>query len=428
VQLTTVAIDDGERGHHQPHAVPDSELVVFTLTDESGQHAALLSLDALEPQVIRTNVTGARYSRTGHLVYARGGEVLAAPFDPAAPEEVGPEQTIAQEVHGTPGQGGAIVHLFVTSREGLLIYAPQAASPEPDELVWVDHEGNEESIVDGEGHWMHQRLSPDGSKILFNSLSSDGMLDVHLYDFESGQENRLTRDGHVYDAEWSPDGREICFNSLDSVGRSTHMIRAALGAEPRKIFAGQADKRPHLCAWWAAEDSKESTLVFFDRSSVKGIWLSKQRDGAWTAPAELMNSHLNEAWAQISPDGTLIAYVGFDEDGRDIYVQTYPQAGAPKRVSNEGGGEPRWADSRTLYFREAGRIYRATIETEPSLRVADVKVLEAITRVYDAAASGHQHYDLSIDRKRFLMVKHGRRFHPDTVHVMEGWHRSIESR
>ena len=91
---------------------------------------------------------------------------------------------------------------------------------------------------------------------------------------------------------------------------------------------------------------------------------------------EVINTPLREAWAQISPDGELIAYVGFDTDGRDIYVQTYPDRGALIRVSQDGGGEPRWAqDSRTLYFREAGRIYKATIVPDPSLDVAEVPTL-----------------------------------------------------
>ena len=134
-----------------------------------------------------------------------------------------------------------------------------------------------------------------------------------------------------------------------------------------------------------------------------------------------MNTSLGEAWAQISPDGELIAYVGFDSGRRDIYVQAYPDLGPRIRVSKNGGGEPRWAyDSRTLYFREAGKIFKASIVIEPSLEVASVATLP-IADVYDSAAAGHQHYDLSLDGTKFLMVKHGRRVHPTSVHIIENW-------
>ena len=60
-QLTTVKIDDGERGHHFPHAIPGTRFVVFTLATDSGQHAALLSLDDKTWTIIKRDATDARY-------------------------------------------------------------------------------------------------------------------------------------------------------------------------------------------------------------------------------------------------------------------------------------------------------------------------------------------------------------------------------
>ncbi len=58
--------------------------------------------------------------------------------------------------------------------------------------------------------------------------------------------------------------------------------------------------------------------------------------------------------------------------------------------------------------------------TEPSLDVTTVATLP-IAGDYDSAASGHQHYDLSVDSTKFLMVKHGRRSRPTRVHIIENW-------
>ncbi|MCZ6654523.1 MAG: protein kinase [Planctomycetota bacterium] len=416
-QLTRVDIAGGERGHHFPHAIPNTDSILFTLVNESGQHAAILSLADEKVTIIRQHATNVRFSGTGHLVFAHRGEVLAMPYDPGNPFRVVTDVVpIARGVQTTPGQGGAVVHLFATSQSGTLIYAPQADPPEPDALIWVDHDGNEQPIVTGDGSWMHQRLSPNGDAILFNRLTSDGMLDIHIYDFQRDQINPLTRTGQVYDAEWSADGRSVCFNALDSVGRSTNMIPADRSGPARTIFEG-ADSRPHLSQW--SDDG--STLVFFDRSSRGGVWMSTNGNDGWEPLREVINTPLREAWAQISPDGQLIAYVGFDEDGRDVYVQTYPDRGALLRVSPNGGGEPRWAaDSRTLYFREAGKIYEAKIVTDPILTADDLVTLP-FDDVYDAASSGHQHYDLSSDGTKFLMVRHGRLFQPNTVHVIENW-------
>jgi serine/threonine-protein kinase len=417
-ELTRVEIDGGERGHCFPHAVPGSDLIIFTLVTESGRHAAVLSSGDSTPHVIKRHAAGARYSGSGHLVFARGDEVLAAPYDPADPRTVGTDETrIVTGVHASPGQGGAVVHLFATSQAGTLAYAPRAAAPEPDSLVWVDQEGNEELIVSGEGSWMHQRLSPVSDAVLFNRLTSDGMNDLNIYDRNRDQINPLTRIGHVYDAEWSPDGEMVGFNALDRWGRSMNIIRADDGLGRAECIFEGSNSRPHFCQWSA----HEPTLLFFNRAAEGGLWKSTLEDGKWQPLELVMNSPRREAWAQISPDGQLIAYVGFERDGRQVFVQTYPERGALVRVSNDGGGEPLWAnDSRTLYFREAGKIYRATISTAPVLDSTEPEALP-IEDTYDSAASGHQHYDISRDGTRFLMVKHGQRFNPNTLHVLENW-------
>ena len=41
---------------------------------------------------------------------------------------------------------------------------------------------------------------------------------------------------------------------------------------------------------------------------------------------------------------------------------------------------------------------------------------------YDAAPlTGHQHYDISLDGERFLMIKHGDPPGPSEVHVVLNW-------
>jgi hypothetical protein len=40
---------------------------------------------------------------------------------------------------------------------------------------------------------------------------------------------------------------------------------------------------------------------------------------------------------------------------------------------------------------------------------------------YDAATVGHQHYDISHDGMRFLMVKHGKPVGPREVRVVLNW-------
>jgi serine/threonine protein kinase len=414
-RLTSIDVDAGIRGHLFPNFVVGTQFVLFTVVNDTGQHAALLSLEDREWSILKQDAADARFVAPGYLVFARGGELLASRYDPADPLNVETEAPIASGVHTTPGLGGAVVHLFATSNSGKLIYAPRAKTPEHDALVWVDHEGNEQVITSGPGNWMHQRLSPKGDQILLNRLTADGMLDLYIYDLQRKQMNPLTRSGNSYDAEWSPDGENVGFAALDTRGRSIYLIPADFSAPARKIIDG-ADSRPHFSQW----SHSASKLVFFDRSTHGGIWTAPQVGEQRLS--EILNTADREAWAMISPDGQLIAYVGVAPDRRDVYVRQYPDLGSRVRVSQkDGGGEPRWAnDSRTLYYREDEKIFKARITIEPKLKVIDVTELP-FPDVYDAAASGHQHFDLSLDSSQFLMVTHGQRHHPTTVHVIDDW-------
>ncbi len=419
-QLTTIDIDAGISGHHFPGPGPDPSQIIFTLTTDSGRHAALLALEDRTWKILKRHASDARYVPSGHLVFARGAELFASTYDPDGRGDPGAETPLAAGIHTVPGLSGAVVHVFATSRTGLLGYAPAADPPEPDTLLWVDPAGKEEAIVSGPGYWMHQRLSPDGTRILFNRLMSDGMMDLYIHDLRRDHTDLLTRRGHAYDAEWSPDGQAVAFAALDNQGRSIYVVPSDFSGPARKVIAG-TDARPHFSQW----TREGSTFVLFDRSSRGGIWTARaDGQGGLT---ELINTPLGEGWAMISPDGRLIAYVGFEGERQDVYVQRYPDLGPRLRVSRDGGGQPRWGPgSRALYFRHEGRIFKANMEVAPTLQVTSVVTLP-LEDGYDTAASGHQHYDLSLDGSRFLMVKHGRAFHPGAIHLVDNWPAGLEA-
>ena len=87
----------------------------------------------------------ARYLETGHLVFARGNSLMAAPFD-SARLEVGPPVPIIENVMTDARTGAA---LFTVVDKGLIVYAPSTEdSPPPGgsggccrwtDKVWPDH-------------------------------------------------------------------------------------------------------------------------------------------------------------------------------------------------------------------------------------------------------------------------------------------------
>jgi hypothetical protein len=85
-RATTLDAEKGEFSHRWPEWLPDGKTVLFTVgTVGSWDDAQIVaqSLTSGQRHVLIQGGTHPRYSPTGHLVYARGGALLAVQFDPA---------------------------------------------------------------------------------------------------------------------------------------------------------------------------------------------------------------------------------------------------------------------------------------------------------------------------------------------------------
>ena len=194
-----------------PHVSADGRWLYITIVDDDGTHAAVSSLDSDEPElrIIRPDASDARVSG-GHLVFARGDVIMAAPFDPDRPDESTTAEPIAYGAYRTPGHYGLVVTHFATSEAGRLAYAPATVPPEHDALLRIDPEsGATETLAQGEGKWRHPRISPHGDRIMFDIQGADGRRDLFIYEIDRGERTQLTKKGSCFNAEWSPDGKRI---------------------------------------------------------------------------------------------------------------------------------------------------------------------------------------------------------------------------
>ena len=93
-----------------------------------------------------------RYAESGHIVFAREGNLLAVPFDLATLQVTGAEVPVLENVnhsvktgHSQRDSGSAS---FSLSSNGTLAYVPGSVFPETKRrLVWVDRRGREELIA-----------------------------------------------------------------------------------------------------------------------------------------------------------------------------------------------------------------------------------------------------------------------------------------
>src|SRR6185295_14515204 len=138
------------------------------------------SLKSGERKTLIEGGSDARYSPTGHLVYAVSGRVFAIAFDLQRLEVKGDAIPIIEGVsRATANTTGTASFSF--SSTGSLIYIPGPVASSSAQLALTDRSGGVEPLNLAPGPYMLPRMSPDGRRIAFGT--DDGKeATVWLYD------------------------------------------------------------------------------------------------------------------------------------------------------------------------------------------------------------------------------------------------------
>ena len=90
------------------------------------------------------------------------------------------------------------------------------------------------------------------------------------------------------------------------------------------------------------------------------------------------------------------------------------------RVTNGGGSEPIWSENGlALFFRNKGMLYTSAFDrNRNSFEWPAELVLEG---EYNVGPPGHQHYDVSPDGNKFLMIKEGAQIRPEQIRLIRNW-------
>ena len=104
----------------------------------------------------------------------------------------------------------------------------------------------------------------------------------------------------------------------------------------------------------------------------------------------------------LSPDGRWLAYVSGTTGPPEVWVQAFPGAENPVRVSSRGGVEPVWArDGRELYYLEGNKLMAVAVDTGSEFNFKPPVLLFE----YRYQRSGQPpSYDVGPDG-RFLVIK-----------------------
>ena len=389
-----------------PHAAIGESFFLFTSVDLEGQaSAALFDLDTGQSHALVQHALGVQYAASGHLVFMRNTALWAAPFDPASrivgePRMVQPGVQMSRPTETAP---------FAVSAEGSLVFSPTAAAFLSERtLVWVDHDGREETIALPAGGYWWPRVSPDGSRVAMSLQAPQSENeDIWIHEFDRTQS--MTRFTFHTETDrnplWSPDGRYLYF--------------ASDGTNEGDLFRRRADGTGAVETVWSSPWLGYPADITPDRSALLAGVLAESWDlmelgldgdrGALSPGQEarpLLHTGFAEGGAKLSPDGKWLAYNTDETHPTQVFVRPYPNVDDGRwQVSTDGGINATWSvDGREIYYRSGSKMLAVPVETEPVFRPGRPRVLFEADYYYAPDLSVQ--YDLEYPRReRFLMMK-----------------------
>ncbi|MGQ0733308.1 MAG: protein kinase domain-containing protein [Acidobacteriota bacterium] len=354
VPETMTTVEPPEIGHYWPYFLPDGQHYLYlSWSTEADKRAVFVgALGTPDKTRLLAADSNAQHA-PGHVVFRRGATVLAQAFDAQRLTLSGGPVQIAGDVafNGTNGRGA-----FHVSQQGTLIYfqsaggaAGQAQVTPNWQFGWHDRTGRLLTVAGEPGSYGDMDLSPDG-KLIAVTRQDEGATaaDIWVIDWQRGVSTKLTLDpADDINPVWSPDGTRIAFTTYRK-GNADVFVKNANGVGPETpLLESAADefvedwsKDGRYLAYKLVQGEFEDLYVLpFDADDKPG------------KPFPVVQGPFHKDEPQFSYDGRWLAY-GSDESGRfEVYVTSFPALDQKLKVSDGGGGRPRWRrDSKEIFY------------------------------------------------------------------------------
>jgi WD40-like Beta Propeller Repeat len=399
--------DESQRDttHRNPHLLPDGRHFLYSVMsgrpDQNGVYVG--SVDGkIKKRLLQVN-TSAVYAPPGYLLFADGDALLAQVFDAQRLELSGQPFVVAEHA----GRNTAFMSAVSASRTGTLAYAGIVS--QAGRLTWIDRGGKTLAAVGApDGDYTDFRLAPDETRLaasLFDPKSN--AIEIWLTDLVRRSSSRVALAGGLVTASalWAPNGTRLIYRSNVHGIIEFYERSAAGGGSDRQVLSLDAFRAAHLPSLnlVPTDWSPDGRSVIFSAAAAEtanDLWLLPLATPE--PPAKFIASPGDQLHANLSPDGSLVAYSSNESGQFEIYVETIPRSDRKVAVSASGGYEPRWrADGREIYYLSPERkLMAVAVGAGPTFGIP--KALFQ-TQVRPGVSGNRSHYVPSRDGQRFLV-------------------------
>ncbi len=377
-----------------PDILPGGRSLLFTLLPGARQDAPKIGAQRLATAESAALIEGtffARYAANGHLLGARGGSLIAAPFDPVGLRVTGKPVQVLDGILADSTTGAA---QYALSASGTLVYAPGEPGGGARTLLWVDRKGGTSPVLPDRRDFDLPRLSPDG-RLLAVSVSEARRLETWIVETATGAIRRLPSEGSDGLSIWGPGPGVLTYVSLRAGAWSLFRRQADGGGDPELLATHDHPLSPS--SW--SPDGRMLLYTMADPETHGDVWvLAPGRDAR---PHPLIQTAADEWGAVFSPDGRFVAYTS-DESGRsEVYLRPFPGPGEPRRISTAGGYGPVWGRSE-IFFRRGDTMMAMSVSTRPTLALGAPEPLFDLK--FKGPSAGSPSYDVTPDGRRFVLI------------------------
>ncbi|MFN7020669.1 MAG: protein kinase domain-containing protein [Phycisphaerales bacterium] len=408
----------GELAFVSPEALPNGMVLMAVWTGAGHDQSLIVAVDprsgARRP--LLNGGTNPRYASSGHLVFTRGGTVMAAAFDADRVQVVGQPVAVEDRVMANAVTGAAQLGLGGEPGGGGTLVMVNGELWEPKRtLVRADRQapGTLEPLFAETRAFAAPAVSPDGTRLVVQVEGSTDQL--WLIDLVRHAAMRLTFQGDCTSPVWSPDGKRIAFRSNMGGAHGLYWMSADGAGTPAPLLGSGAGEAGSPVPDAFTPDGKH---LLYTRSRSAGgstgsgseIWMVAT-DAHDPASARPVVQGSRSAWgATVSADGRTVAFASDDSGRAEVYVQPMPTAVAAgeatiagrRPVTSDGGEAPLWLKAGgELLYRAGGQVIAVRVAMEPAFMVGRTRVVAGgtdgaftvptrLSRNYDAFPCGQR--------------------------------------